>query len=399
MLKKLGLGRFLVYSGLALGLCTTLLGIFIYNSFSKSLYNLEAIGNTVMEQAIKKQVVLASLDFENVKKMIIFLVVLVPVLFVLYGFILMKFLSNALVLGVEQLNAITSDMVDRIHEVKTSSDSLVLSADEQSSTVMQTILSVDEMNTTIARNAETSQRSKNFSNECRASAVGGREEIERMISSIDQMTESNKSISGQLKKNLGEIAEMVTAINEIGEKTKLINDIVFQTRLLSFNASVEAARAGEHGKGFSVVAQEVGNLAEASGKSAQEISEMLASSSTLVNETSENIKKQIESILELTRSQLAENSFKVNSMQNIFNEIVEKSTLAAEEMNAIDSASQEQISGISGVSKAMGQIEAASQRNNKVAHASASAASELNSQSQRLLEAIDDLNSVIKGRR
>src|SRR3989338_6508411 len=118
MLKKLGLGRFLVYSGLALGLCTTLAGVFIYFLFSKSLYNLEAIGSTVMEQALKNQVVLASLDFENVKKMIIFLVVLVPVLFVFYGFILMKFLSKALSATVEQLNSITSDMVDRIHEVK-----------------------------------------------------------------------------------------------------------------------------------------------------------------------------------------------------------------------------------------------------------------------------------------
>ena len=68
-------------------------------------------------------------------------------------------------------------------------------------------------------------------------------------------------------------------------------------------------------------------------------------------------------------------------------------------MSAIDSASQEQINGISGVSKAMGPIDASTQRNNKAAHASATAASELNSQSQRLLEAIDDLNSVIKGRR
>ena len=72
-------------------------------------------------------------------------------------------------------------------------------------------------------------------------------------------------------------------ISEIGNKTKVINDIVFQTKLLSFNASVEAARAGEHGKGFSVVAEEVGNLAHMSGNSAKEITQLLESSINRVN--------------------------------------------------------------------------------------------------------------------
>ena len=512
MLKKLGLGRFLMYSGLVLGLCTTLLGLFIYFSISKSLNSLEAINSSAEKQSIQNHVILdrltknesmfvkfistsnsdelealnklleknfdeiekellnckeackpiydlivsyrasykellekkvfvgdragatnyfitvlgpiydklleqvdlfsnksietndaaiklASLDVNKVKMLVVFMVVLIPILFILYGYILMNFLSNALGEVVDQLNSTTAKILTHIQDVKNSSDSLVFSANEQAATVLETVSSVDEMNTAISRNAETSQRSKNFSNECRTTALSGRESMDEMLSSISEMTESNQSISGQLQKNLGEITEMVTAINQIGEKTKLINDIVFQTKLLSFNAAVEAARAGEHGKGFSVVAQEVGNLAEASGKSAQEISDMLASSSKLVNSTSENIKKQIESILDVTKSQLKESASKVNSMQSVFDEIVEKSTLAADEMNVIAQASQEQITGISGVSQAMGQIDIVTQRNNEAAHTSATAANELSAQSQHLLSVIEELNTVIKGKR
>lgn len=68
------------------------------------------------------------------------------------------------------------------------------------------------------------------------------------------------------------ITEITKVISEVAAKTQVINEIVFKTKLLSFNASVEAARAGDQGRGFSVVAEEVGNLAKMSGDAAKEIS-------------------------------------------------------------------------------------------------------------------------------
>ena len=74
--------------------------------------------------------------------------------------------------------------------------------------------------------------------------------------------------------------------------------IVFQTKLLSFNASVEAARAGEYGKGFSVVAEEVGNLAQMSGIAAKDISALLQSSVKKVEQIATESKTKIDRLVQ-----------------------------------------------------------------------------------------------------
>ena len=62
---------------------------------------------------------------------------------------------------------------------------------------------------------------------------------------------------------------------EIQNVVKAIDDISFQTNILALNAAVEAARAGAAGKGFSVVADEVRNLAGKSALSAQQTAQMI----------------------------------------------------------------------------------------------------------------------------
>ena len=79
--------------------------------------------------------------------------------------------------------------------------------------------------------------------------------------------------------------ELVDAMKKINITTQNIEKIIAdieniasQTNLLSLNASIEAARAGEAGRGFSVLADQIRQLAEESANSAVESKKLIEES-------------------------------------------------------------------------------------------------------------------------
>ncbi len=73
-----------------------------------------------------------------------------------------------------------------------------------------------------------------------------------------------------------ETAHQVDELDKLSEPIydfiDLIKRISSQTNLLALNAAIEAARAGERGVGFSVVAEEVRQLADSSARAAEDVS-------------------------------------------------------------------------------------------------------------------------------
>jgi len=107
-------------------------------------------------------------------------------------------------------------------------------------------------------------------------------------------SETNAVTSDAVK----ELSYLYDHVKNISQITKILKEIADQTSLLSLNAAIEAARAGNAGQGFTVVAQEVGKLAEQSAKSTKEIQEYIAKILKLAENTNNLVHKAEASINE-----------------------------------------------------------------------------------------------------
>lgn len=216
------------------------------------------------------------------------------------------------------------------------------------------------------------------------------EEFLKALESLKDRMDSLKSFSdNQLK-------DVVDAVGEISEKTQVINDIVFQTKLLSFNASVEAARAQEHGKGFSVVAEEVGKLAQSSGGAANEIAAIV-----------ENSKKTLEESVNLINDQLekfqkdVDEAFvswqEINSQLKTSFETVQSSTRQQEKsFSDIIMAADEQNLGVSELASTIGDIEEAIGKTMQQVQRIEAISAQLDSDSDRLKYLQDQIHAIAK---
>jgi len=83
-----------------------------------------------------------------------------------------------------------------------------------------------------------------------------------------------EAASSRTEEAADDFAKLGSSAQEISNIVNLIRNIVSQTNILALNAAVEAANAGQYGKGFSVVASEVGNLAQQTAEAAKLISNM-----------------------------------------------------------------------------------------------------------------------------
>lgn len=161
----------------------------------------------------------------------------------------------------ESLKQLRDNMVETLHYIAMSSEQVSAGSSNLAETsqslaegATEQAGAVEELHATITTIAEATKKSAE--------------------SAEDAYVQSQEyaNVADQSGQDMREMVEAMSRINEashkIGNIISEIENIASETNMLSLNASIEAARAGEAGRGFSVVADQIRQLAEQSSKSA-----------------------------------------------------------------------------------------------------------------------------------
>lgn len=314
------------------------------------------------------------------------------------GFLFSRAISKTLNRIAEVLAEGATEIAQTSSQVAGSSETLSSAVSQQAAAVQETSVSVEELTAMVKKSSDNCNSSAAFSLESRDTVIEGKRAVEEMIRSVDEVSDGNDQIMKSVEEGNRKIAEISSVIADIAAKTKVINDIVFQTKLLSFNASVEAARAGENGKGFAVVAEEVGNLAQMSGRSAGEISAIVDESIRKVDQIVADNKANVERFVLIAKGKVQKSQDVASKCGTMFDQVVESTSRVNGLIDEISRASSEQSKGIQEITNAMGQIDVATNENSSVTHSVAKAAKDLSDRADVLKEMSSELYQTVHGK-
>jgi methyl-accepting chemotaxis protein len=230
-------------------------------------------------------------------------------------FAAMKLMQQQLTQVVTTIYRSSEQITQASSEVNKASHSISQSACEQAASIEQTNATLEKIGQMVRQNFDDAKTTQDIAFEAVAKAIKGKQAVK----------------------------DSMVSIENIAKKINLVEDIAYQINILSLNASIEAARAGQYGAGFSVVANEVRNLANRSQAAANEITDLTQHSVSvtqtagkLLDEMVPAIQKTAELTEQITHSsqQQSEEIQQISEAVNQLDTVTQQNAAASEQLSA-----------------------------------------------------------------
>jgi methyl-accepting chemotaxis protein/methyl-accepting chemotaxis protein-1 (serine sensor receptor) len=272
----------------------------------------------------------------------------------LSGFFTIRSISRTLRGVAVELNEGGLHLLSTARVVAHSAQSLSHGAAEQAASLEETSASMEEMASMTRQNAEHSQGAA------------------RLVGDVDGRVQQSNLLLGEMVGSMNAIRDSSRHVAKI---IKTIDEIAFQTNILALNAAVEAARAGEAGMGFSVVAEEVRNLAQRSADAARDTATMIEKSIAAADAGNTKVAQVADSVAGIATA--------LDGMKKLVNQVSE--------------ASRQQAEGIEQMSQTFAQMEKVTQTTAATAEESAAASEELSTRAEATRTLVTRLTALVGG--
>lgn len=253
----------------------------------------------------------------------------------------MKKISVSLSEALREINLVSDQVSAGADQVASGAQALSQGSTEQASAVEELSATIQDINEKIGQNAKDTDSANELTMETGSKVNQSKAKMQELVVAMEEIKQTSQQIEGIVK---------------------AIDDIAFQTNILALNAAVEAARAGTAGKGFTVVADEVRNLAAKSAEASQNTQELIKNSIQAVDHG----------------SSLAMDTAKV------LEETAAEADRVVESIQRIAEASAEQAQATKQIALGLDQVSCVVQTNSATAEQSAAASQELSGQASML---------------
>jgi methyl-accepting chemotaxis protein len=305
-----------------------------------------------------------------------------------------------------KLSQFFNQFVDKIQviirKIGQNSETVATAAAELSATSTKIATNTNGMNaqtSTVA--SSTEQATANM--KTISTAVGGMSSLVNNVAiAIDEMLISLNDVAANCQKELNIVTtasnntstgkEIMTSLDisakEIGKVVDVINNIASQTNLLALNATIEAASAGDAGKGFSVVANEVKELAKKTARATQEIKKQIKTmqdNTLLAVKTIEQVGIVIEEVKTISRT--------------IVNAVEEQNTtvnIISKNVSNVNLGTQEIVRNVSESAKGLSEIAITTSNVNMAVADTSSSISHVKSSTDDLVKLSENLNELVR---
>jgi methyl-accepting chemotaxis protein len=238
-------------------------------------------------------------------------------------------MTDSLSTNLRSIDTISKQVEQSSYQITEISESIIINSDKESNNAALVKEASKELIGVTVLVKEMSEKVSDSASTAKEHAKSNISIMERNISEINAVF-SDATQAGEA------IGELFVASKKIKTITDTITQITSQTNLLALNAAIEAARAGVHGRGFSVVADEVRNLAINASNATNDINEIIQSLTVLIEGSTTRVNSIVASINHITE----QTKHAYNALFILVNEVDNNATAAIKIKEACGSQSE-----------------------------------------------------------